>query len=439
MLKKEHIRQAIKAIFTRNPDIGYTLDEMLSAGRITLVKTLPESSSEGDFHFLFDGIPVTIRRIIFFNAGTAPIEERLLIKYGEMTRKQQFAVQTSGMNYQKAARDIRGSGIRFMVRHEIDSVIAGLKKHVGKSGPGLDIPKDGSAEIDALSDETGKWQQVIHEFQSLKTRQHDLSAYLPPGKCDAGSGLCFRGAVNRDAPALFVRFPFCMDALMQVADLNLEFFHVRFLLSCLSKGLGGQLFACIVDNRIEGMVYLTVKKSYFYRVVEIHYIATVRGRPGMETKAVKGVGTLLLAGVWMVWKTEYREEKDLLLDSEVGARSFYEAMGFQSRGFSEFALKHPRGKLAKAILDMASRCPDLPGGVVGDITLIVKEQFRILRKRGRRQHSKIKRQLALESIHACFQAGANAALLETAMRELKRYQKAIPELADLLRPADGGK
>jgi hypothetical protein len=440
MLKKEHIRQAIEAISKRDTEIGYTLDEMLSTGRIALVKPHLDSPPGEDFHFLFDGIPVTIKRIIFFNAGTAPIEERLLIKYGEMAKKQHFSMQTKGMNFHAAARDIRASGIKFMVLHEIGHALKQLKRCMKTPDPDFDSPMDGSGMMDIPSDEPDKWQQTIHGFELLKTHQHDLSAYLPSGECDAGPKLCFQGEVNRKAPALFIRFPYCMDALMQVAELNLEFFHVRFLLSCLVKGLGDRLFACVVDGRIEGMVYLTFKKFFFYRAMEIQYIATARGRKAIETESTslvpKGVGTVLIAGVWMVWKTLYREAKDLLLDSEVGARSFYETVGFQSRGFSEFALKHPKGRLVTAILDMAARCPDLPEGVVDDISSIVKEQFRILRKNSRRQHIKSKRQLSLDAIKTCFQSGAHPVLTETAMRELNRHQSAIPESADLFRLAD---
>jgi hypothetical protein len=439
MIKKEHIRQAIEAISRRDPEVGYTLDEMLSTGRIGLVRPRPDIRPGGDFQFLFDGRPVTIRRIVFFNAGTAPIEERLLIKYGEMARKQQLGKQSAGVNFREAAQDIRASGIRFMVRHEIDRVIARLERRMRKPDPGLDIPAAGTGKMDSPSEEADPCRQLIREFEMLKINDHDLGTYLPPVNCNSGADLCFQGAVNGETSAFFVRFPFCMDTLMKVADLNLEFFHVRFLLSCLSDGFRDHLFACVVDNRIEGMAYLRFKKSYFYRVAEIRYIATLRGRSNMGTdlpvRVVKGVGTHLLAGVWMVWKTRYRAEKDLLLDSEVGARSFYEAVGFQSRGFSEFVLKRPQGKLAKAILDMAARCPDLTGGVLDDIMGIVKAQLRILCKRGDRPQVKMKRQLALEAIGAVFKPGAHTTLAESAMRELIRYQKRIPESAELFRLA----
>ena len=443
MLKKEHIRQAIEALSKRDPEIGYTLDEMLSTGRIVPMAAHSDSQSGEDFHFIIDGVPVAVRRVTFFNAGTAPIEERLLIKYGEVAKKQQYVMQSTGMNFLEAARDIRESGIRFMVTHEIDHAVVQLKNRIRKADQDSCVSTAGPRTMDAKRDETGNWQQMVHRLESIKTNQQDLSTRLSVEKGDAGLDPCYQGALNIDAPALFVRFPFCMEALMQVAELNLEFFHVRFLLSCLTRGLGDSLFACIVDNRIEGMVYLTFKKAYFSRAVEIRYIATVRGRSNIEKdslpRVLKGVGTLLVAGVWLIWKTRYREAKDLLLDSEVGARSFYEAIGFHSRGFSEFVLKHPKGRLATAILDLAARCPELPGSLVDDISSVIKEQFRILRKKGRRKHINMNRQLALDSIKACFQGGAHTALAETAMRELSRYQSAIPESADLSRLVDEGK
>jgi len=443
MLKKEHIRQAIEAISNRDPEIGYTLDEMLSADRIASVELHPDSPPGGDFHFLFDGIPVTIRRIIFFNAGSAPIEERLLIKYGEMAKKQQFSMQTKGIDFHAAARDIRASGINFMVLHEIDHAVAQLKKRLKIPIPDSHAYMPEARIMGIHSDEQDMRRQMLHRLASIKKNPQDLSAYLAVEKGDAGPELCFHGAVNHETPALFVRFPYCMDALVQAADMNLEFFHIRFLLSCLARGLGDRLFVCVVDNRIEGMVYITFKKSYFYRALEVQYIATVRGGKAVGTdstsRVLKGVGTFLIAGAWMVWKTYYREAKDLLLNSEVGARSFYETIGFKSRGFSGYFLKHPQGKLAKAILDMAAQCTDLPRGIGDDIRLIIKQQFRILRKRSRRRQRNLQRQLALESIHVCFQAGAHAALAETALRELNRYQKTIPESADLFRLADEGK
>ena len=40
-------------------------------------------------------------------------------------------------------------------------------------------------------------------------------------------------------------------------------------------------------DRIEGLVYLTVKSAAFHRCLEIHYIATVRGRPAEVGQALE--------------------------------------------------------------------------------------------------------------------------------------------------------
>lgn len=84
MLKRENIKQAIDAISERDPEIGYSLNEMLGTGQIDV------PLQGDDLHFLFDRQKVPINKFLYFNEGTAPIEQGLLIKYGEMTKKQEL-------------------------------------------------------------------------------------------------------------------------------------------------------------------------------------------------------------------------------------------------------------------------------------------------------------------------------------------------------------
>ncbi|MBW1712785.1 MAG: hypothetical protein JRJ59_06525 [Deltaproteobacteria bacterium] len=90
-------------------------------------------------------------------------------------------------------------------------------------------------------------------------------------------GLSFEGVVEGDRPASFVPFPFCKSALMQVADRNLEFFHLRFLLACLMRGVGQNLFACLVDGQILGLVFIVLKGKLFFKGLEIKFIAAYQG------------------------------------------------------------------------------------------------------------------------------------------------------------------
>ena len=90
MIKKEHIKQAIEQIARRSPEIGYSLDEMLGMGVIDSPSEPAGPADTENFHFLFDGEKVLVNRVLFFNEGTVPIEQGLLIKYGELVKKQEL-------------------------------------------------------------------------------------------------------------------------------------------------------------------------------------------------------------------------------------------------------------------------------------------------------------------------------------------------------------
>ena len=423
MLKKEHIKQAIEAISKRSTEIGYALDELMSQDAIRPVSVHPESLSEEDFYFTFNGQLARVKRVIFFNQGTAPIEERLLIKYGEMITQQQFMQEKGKLNFLDTAKAIRSAGLQFLVAHEIDYALERMQAAAEKK----EMDQTSAAEKRA-------------RMQAIKNEQPPLSLFSDSPRGNDSVEIAYAATVDKDIPAIFIRFPFCLDALMQAAESNLEFFNIRFLLSCLEKGLDQNLFACVVNNRIEGIVYLTIKKNYLYRAVEIHYIATVGGRPATEAergrKELRGVGTFLMAGVWMLWKNRMTDARDLLLDSEIGARRFYEGIGFQSRGHSGFIMKNPDGRLVRAILEMAGRCPDLRDRATAEIIKIIKKKIRILRRKTLFQERKQARRHALESVRICFQADFNPALARAAREELMRYRKKIPESDTLIGQAN---
>ncbi|MBC2709584.1 MAG: hypothetical protein HGJ94_00795 [Desulfosarcina sp.] len=422
MLKKEHIRQAIQAISKRDAEIGYTLDELLSRGAINPVSARPDSSTGDDFLFTYNGRPARVKKIIFFNQGTAPVEEQLLIKYGEMMQ-QQLIQNSEKLNFLEAARAIREAGLRFLVDHEIDFALARMQTTAEKKG----MDPTSAANIRTC-------------LQAIKNKRPPLLIF-PDSPSENGSvEILYSGTVDEGKPAFFIRFPFSMDAMLQAADINLEFFNIRFLLSCLTRGLEKNLFTCVVNNKIEGIVYLADKISYLHRAVEIQYIATVGGRPATEDdpgrKELRGVGTFLMAGVWMLWKNHLTNAKDLLLDAEIGARRFYEGVGFQPLGYSGFIMKEPGGRLVQAILEMAGRCPALQDRATAEIIRMIKKQIRILWKKKSFQKQKQARKHALESVKVCFQADFNPALARTALEELTRYRKKIPESDELIGKAN---
>jgi hypothetical protein len=90
MIKREHIKQAVDAISERNPDIGYSLDEMLGMGLIETALQAEDPRDGENFFFIFNGEKVLVNRVLFFNEGIVPVEQGLLIKYGELVKKQEL-------------------------------------------------------------------------------------------------------------------------------------------------------------------------------------------------------------------------------------------------------------------------------------------------------------------------------------------------------------
>jgi len=134
----------------------------------------------------------------------------------------------------------------------------------------------------------------------------------------------------------------------------------------------------------------------------------------------------------MLWKRRSASFKKISLDSEIGARGFYEAMGFQSRGLSGYVLKSPQGRLVRAIIIMANNCKDLEASVVDEIRSIIKKQVKLLRKKAKNVKEKSGRYMAIESVKECMKPTAKSEFAETVFRELNKYREKIPEAIALL-------
>jgi len=434
MIKKENLKQAIDAISDRDTEIGYSLNEMLGSGQIDVLLPSDESSQGDDLHFLFDKERILVNKILYFNEGTAPIEQGMLIKYGELVKKQEILNREDSFNYMKAAEEIRDAGLKYMVTHEIDFAVARLKKRHGILETNARHPNH---EHPGMENTPGS-DKLISFLRKLKSDNGTLEI---PGKGDAPAVL-YKGVVNADTPSYFICFPFCMDSLMQVAAMNLEFFHVRFLLNCLIQGLEKNLFICMVDRKILGLIYLTLKEQMFYKGLEIKFVATLRGKADNQTESstqvFKGVGTFLVSGVWMLWKTRVPEVREILLDSEIGAKGFYEAIGFQSRRLSQYALRIPEGQLVKAILIMANNSRDLGGRAIEEICAVMEKQIKGLRKRAKNRKDEADRKAALASIKECLKPEAYPEFGRRVMKALIKYEKKIPESRELIQFANKG-
>jgi len=434
MIKKENLKQAIDAISGRDPETGYALNEMLGTGQIDVPLSSDKASQGDDLHFLFNREKVFINKFLYFNEGTVPIEQGMLIKYGELVKKQEILNREDSFNYMQAAREIRDAGLKYMVTHEIDFAVARLKKRHGILETNA---RDPNREHTGMENRPGSGR-LISFLRKLKSDNGTLEI---PGKGDDPAVL-YKGVVNGDTPSYFICFPFCMDSLMQVAAMNLEFFHVRFLLNCLIQGLEKNLFICMVDRKILGLIYLALREQLFCKGLEIKFVATLRGKTDNQTESsarvFKGVGTFLVAGVWMLWKTRLPRVKEIFLDSEIGARRFYESIGFQPRRLSQYALRTPKGQLVKAILIMANNSRDLGGRAIEEICAVMEKQIKGLRKRAKNKKDEADRKMAIASIKECLKPEAYPEFGRRVMKALIKYEKKIPESRELIQFANKG-
>ncbi|UCF93310.1 MAG: histone deacetylase [Desulfobacterales bacterium] len=425
MIKRENIKQAIEAIAQRNPEIGYSLDEMLGTGAIGVPSSPAQTSKDPTLYFLFQGEQVPIRKYQYFNEGTVPLEQRLLIKYGELAQKQKIAAQGGPVDYRQAARKIRAAGLLLMVTHEIDYAMARVQSTWTRASEGAGSSRVQTALLSWLE----------------KIKGPDPTLKIPPPDLHEGSAPAprFQGVVDYVTPAEFQPFPFSMETLLQVAALNLEFFHVRFVLNCLVQGAANRLFACLVEGQIQGLIFLNLKTQFLSKGLEIKYLATVGGQAqdpaGPTPKKVKGVGTFLVAGTWLLWKTRLPDVKEISLDAEIGANRFYRSIGFHPRRLCEFVLKNPRGFLLRAIWIMAGNCRDVPPGLRAALEGLIIAQFKILRQKAHRPEDRAYRKWIVAFLKFGLQSETHPEFVRSILQNLFRYQKAIPEFSALIEVA----
>jgi len=423
MIKREHIKQAIDAISGQNPEIGYSLDEMFGMGRIDVSAGMEDAAPGAEMFFLFEGEKVAVNKVLFFDEGTVPIEQGLLIKYGELVKRTELQDRLGTIRYQEAWQEIHAAGLQCAVFYEIDRAVAHLKKKLEEAA--------GTGE----QKEAAFYSGLVYFLDGLKEDPRPFEIKREVER----SAVLYRGLVDEDTPATFMCFPVHMESLMQVADINVEFFSVRFILTCLMRGLEKNLMACMVDRHIVGLLYLGMRERFLKKDLEIKFFATLRGKGRddgrVERKPLKGVGTFLVAGVWMLWKTGQPRMKELVLDSEVGARRFYDAVGFESRGLSGYVLKEPKGYLLKSILHMTAHGQDLRQGVIGELEALVRKQVKALQKKPKGERGQRERRIQLAIVKQCLALEVHPALARAAFDAVIKHRKKIPESEELMQSA----
>ncbi len=415
MIKKEILKQAIDEIAAKDKEIGYSLAELFGTGRIDIAGEMEHGAHRELYYYTFDRRQVPVKKINYFIEGPAALEQSLLIQYGEMAQKQSLAFSNSPVNYVRAGQSIRTAGLMRLLRYEIDRAIGKLEtdSHDGRNRPF----KRSDPEAGALI---------------LLGRLRD-DAPMEDFPTDADDPrVLYAGAVNADTPAFFISFPYTQKALMQVADLDLTFFSIRFVLRCLRDGTAQNLFACLVDGVIVGMVYLRWRQSFMYKGIEIKYIATSRdARPDWAARhpVHRGVGTFLVGGVWLLWKNWMPGVREIFLDAELQAMGFYEQIGFEKRRPYVYVLVRPAGYLLNAIAVMIDRSRSIQAKVINEILGLIQTQVRLL---ARRKGGDAHRGQALAFIKLCLLSQSQPQLARTAAECLLKHKARMAGAESLL-------
>lgn len=400
MIKREHLKKAVEAVVDYDPAAAFTLDAMLNKGLIDAPYYDQIAESEHNFFFYLDNKKILVPKFRFFNEGLRPLEERLLIKYGELKKRNELSKHRREINFREAALTVNRAGLEYFVNLELK-----------KSDLLLDPDRNIRISKPANSNHAGASMSpnVLNEY-------HDTA---------------FTGTINADDPALFTRFPYTFDALCQVAELNLEFFSVPFLLDLLKTGGCRNVFCCIADNSILGLTFLISKRESFYTNLEIKYIATQRGRieaPGDVVRNIhKGVGTFLTAGAWMFWKERARRLKKIVLDSEIKSHAFYESTGFKPKGRYSYTLESPGPLLLKNIIIMAENDPETSKRVTNEIAGRIKKLSRLKKtKKTRKQFEQW-----IDMLNHAVQASVHKEIRQAGLDVLQTRSQYIPELKPL--------
>jgi hypothetical protein len=124
--------------------------------------------------------------------------------------------------------------------------------------------------------------------------------------------------------------------------------------------------------------------------------------------------------------------KELVLDSELGARQFYESVGFSARGLAGYSLKEPKGYLLKGIVSMTHHCPELREETIGEIRRLIGKQIKKLRKKPGGEKGSLERKAAIVSILECLKPEAKREFSEAACTHLAKYRKKIPESQEMI-------
>ena len=301
-----------------------------------------------------------------------------------------------------------------MLNYEIDLASEQLEQQISAM-----LQKENKASESPLVNLLKQRLKRLEEIKNCCTDQNDFNT------SEDDPRILFQGVISDYTRAFFVGFPFSRESLYQAARLNLEFFHIRFLLNCLISGTDSFIFACIAKKKLQGLVFLETIRKLFYKGIEVKYIAT-RRRSGSQSDPylVKGAGSFIMAGVWMLCKSHFPDVKEIMLESEIESKGFYESIGFHARGPHRYILQSPEGSLLTTIAAMEAFSTHTHPSITNLLCKKIPGQIKFLKQR---KNANRQCKSALAFIKIALHPASSNLLGRTTVRLLLKNAGSIPE------------
>jgi len=354
VITRGDLTAAVAALAEHDPTASVPLRELLATGRLIAIAGAEQPT------FRIDEEVTLVRRHQWIHQGQPALVERLALAFGDWRARQGLIDGTFGFQQERLRQRARRQGLTDLLNFRLAEAENTLVKQMEAD------PNDGelAARLTLLEDLHGEFP-----FDALPWNPAHPEVF-------------FKGVVDVDTAALFCRFPFTRDSLLQIADRNLEFFNVRFVLEYLMRGDHRNLFCCVVHGRLVGMMAVRPVTEHGRQELEVQWLATSRGGPtGAPLRGEwvhKGAGAMLLAGAWLLWKIYEPRLSGLVVQSEPTAVDFYESLGFDHARPHVFHLDDPRGHFLRNIVAMANRISELPIEVQREISFMVRRQAKAL-------------------------------------------------------------
>ncbi len=266
MITRDLLAEAVTQINRTDPELGRALVPMLADGRLVPAGVAHRGGESAEAAFVLDGERVEVRRHQFIHQGLPALVEKLVLAAAQQEAMRQQAQAEFGWQRDRLRREARRVALNRLLDFRLDEETTHYQAILAKEP----LDRHASAGLTLLEDLHG-------EFPG------DVLPWNP-----AHGSVFFKGVVEVDTSALFVQLPMTRDALLQIADRDLEFFNLHHVLEVVRRGEHRRLFACVVHGRLAGMMEVGVTAATASRISRSAIWPRPRAVPTARRPAASG-------------------------------------------------------------------------------------------------------------------------------------------------------